>query len=129
MRALVAQALLSDPILRDLGVTEESLVAGDVDTPMMRPFVNLRWDDVSPGIGTVDTRRLIVWVHDEPNDYERIDAILRRARIILLGLESARTTHGWLTLIEWNGTSPDLSDDGHGTITRNSSFTLVGSGV
>lgn len=129
MRTVVAQALLADVTLQGLGVNPDSLVAGDVDTPPMRPFINLRWDDVNPGVGTVNSRRLTIWVHDAPNDYELIDSILGRIRTVLNGLEAVRTTHGWLTLIEWNGNSPDLSDDGHGTITRNSSYTLVGSGV
>lgn len=129
MRSLVAQAILTDAQLRTLGVTEEALHAGDVDTPPTRPFVQLRWDETGVGIGAVDTRRLVVWAHDEPNDYERIDAILRRIRVVLTALEAVQTTHGWLTLVEWNGNSPDLADDGHGTITRNSTFTLVGSGV
>lgn len=129
MRALVRAAITADPQLQSLGVVSGAVLAGDIDTPQQRPFLNLRWGGVTPGIGPVNRGTLVVWVHDEPGDYEaRINPILLRLRGIITELAAAQHTAGWLSVAEWTGDSDDLSDDGHGTITRNASFNLIGSG-
>lgn len=68
------------------------------------------------------TETLEVWIHDEPGDYLRIDAIL--------GVVKDRL-HGQVALpgavqCRWEGNSGDLADDGYGTIVKTTSFTLVG---
>ena len=129
MRALIRSAITSDPELQSLGVVSEGVLSGDVDTPEQRPFLNLRWGSVAPGMDVVNTSTLVIWVHDEPNDYEaKVNPILLRLRVIITGLVGVQHSTGWLTMAQWNGDSEDLVDDGHGTITRNTAFTLIGSG-
>jgi len=129
MRALVRSTITSDATLTGLGVVAGAVLAGDVDTPVQRPFLNLRWGGVDPGLSTVNRGSLTVWVHDNPGDYEvRINPILLRVRELLLDLVGQQHSMGWVVVVEWNGDSEDLIDDGHGTIARNASFTLVGSG-
>lgn len=129
MRALVRSAITSDATLIGLGVVASGVLSGDVDTPSERPFLNLRWGGVDPGLSTVNRGTLTIWVHDNKGDYEtRINPILLRLRELLLSLVGVQHTTGWLTAVEWNGDSEDFVDDGHGTITRNVSFTLIGSG-
>jgi hypothetical protein len=67
-------------------------------------------------------------VHDQPGDYTKIDAIIYRLRSLIPSLVPSRDTQGWLQGVVWEGDSEDLTDDGHRTIARNTSFTLVGSG-
>jgi hypothetical protein len=67
-------------------------------------------------------------VHDEPGDYTRIDEILYRVKSLLPTLDGQSNGLGHVVSIEWTGDSEDLADDGHGTITRNTGFSLVGSG-
>ncbi len=128
MRAMIRQLLISDPTLQSLNVVPEAVFMGDADTPQERPFIQLRWGGTTPGIGGVDRRALITWVHDRPGDYTRIDAILRRVRQLYDQVAGAEHESGWTSQIDWVNDSDDLSDDGHGTITRNTTHTLIGSG-
>ena len=129
MRALIRSAILGDPTLAGLGVVSAGVLAGDVDTPQVKPWLNLRWSITSPGLAHVTRRGLVIWVHDQPGDYEaRIDPIIRQLKVVLTALEGVAHPYGYLTTVEWTGDSEDLVDDGHGTITRTTSFSLVGSG-
>lgn len=120
--------LVADAMLTTLGVTEAGVIAGDVDTPSARPFVQLRWGQATPGLSTVDNRVLVIWVHDVPGDYEKIDAIIRRIKQLFQGIAGAQHAFGWITVVEWVTDSDDLTDDGHGTITRTTTHNLVSSG-
>src|SRR3954468_11104784 len=53
MRALVRSAIIADPTLNGLGITGSSSFAVDVDTPQVRPFLQLRWGTNVPGLDTV----------------------------------------------------------------------------
>ena len=130
MRTLIYQALVSDAVLNSLGITSSSSFAIEVDTPQTRPFLQIRWGQNQIGLkNTPVTRRTItIWAHDEPGDYSTIDAILVRVKALLPMLEGQSNESGHLVSAEWTGDSEDLADDGHGTITRNASFVLVGSG-
>jgi hypothetical protein len=129
MRALVRSSIIADPTLNGLGITGSSSFAVDVDTPQARPFLQLRWGANVPGLDTVTRRDLVIWVHDEPGDYSAsIDPIILRLRTLLAGLVGQNNGLGYVVAVEWTGDSEDLADDGHRTITRTTSFSLVGSG-
>lgn len=124
MRTIVFQAITSDPTLIGLGIEGENSFAGDVDTPEYRPFLQLRWGRNDIGLDVVTRRTLDIWVHDEGGDYGRIDSIISRLRALLPTLEGTNN----VMAVEWTGDSEDLADDGHKTIARYTSFSLVGSG-
>ena len=129
MRALIRLALVNDATLQSLGVTAAGVVMGEVDSIEERPFLNLRWGATLPGLDVVSRRTLDIWVHDQGTDYEaKVDPIIRRIHTILAGLEATPHTSGYLVKAEWTGDSGDLADDGHGTITRTTSYSLVGTG-
>jgi hypothetical protein len=129
MRALVRAAIIADATLNGLGIVDGNSFAVDVDTPQSRPFLQLRWGRNDVGLDVVTRRNLVIWVHNKPGDYTtRIDPILLRLRTLLVGLEGQSNGLGHLIAVEWAGDSEDLTDDGHKTITRNVSFSLVGSG-
>jgi hypothetical protein len=130
MRALIYGALVNDSVLNGLGINSESSFAIDVDTPQTRPFLQIRWglNEIGLKNTAVSRRTLTVWVHDEPGDYTRIDEILYRVKSLLPTLDGQSNGLGHVVSIEWTGDSEDLADDGHGTITRNTGFSLVGSG-
>lgn len=130
MRTLIFGAIVGDATLNGLGITDDSSFAVDVDTPQARPFLQLRWGTNEIGLNKTDVsrRNLLIWVHDIPGDYGRIDSIVRRLRALLPTLEGQFDGSGWLMAAEWTGDSEDLSDDGHETITRYTGFSLVGSG-
>lgn len=131
MRELVYQTIVNDPVLNGLGVVEDNTASGDMDTPEIRPFVQLRWGSNAIGLAKtpVTRRTLVIWVHDRPGDYSvKIDPIIARLRYLLVTLEGLSNGLGHVVAVEWTGDSEDLADDGHGTITRNTGFSLVGSG-
>lgn len=128
MRTLIFQALVNDAELNALGITSAASFAVDVDTPQSRPFLQLRWGVNAEGLDTSTRRSLVIWVHDKPGDYTKIDQIILRLRALLPSLVPSRDAVGWLQGVRWEGDSEDLTDDGHKTIARNTSFTLVGSG-
>ncbi len=128
MRAILMQAIVTDPDINLDGVDEDAFFAVDVDTPQVRPFVQLRWGTNNPGLDVVTRRFLTIWVHDEPGDYSRIDRIVFRLRQILPLLEGTVNGSQSILAVEWTGDSEDLTDDGHQTIARTASFELVGSG-
>jgi hypothetical protein len=128
MRAFLMQAIVADPTLNGLGIVDQNSFAVDVDTPQSRPFLQLRWGRNNVGLDVVTRRDLTIWVHDEPGDYGRIDSIILRLRELLPTLDGMSNGLGHLLAAEWTGDSEDLTDDGHGTITRTTTFLLVGSG-
>ena len=128
MRTLIFQAIINDSALNSLGFTSSSAFAVDVDTPVQRPFMQLRWGRNDIGLDRVTRRNLVIWVHDEPGDYSVIDQTILRLRVLLPTLEGQNNGSGFLMSAEWSGDSEDLADDGHKTITRNTSFSLVGTG-
>lgn len=129
MRTAIAELLANDHELNLLGINEDTIFAGDIDTVDQTPFVNLRWGVTNPGVATVNDRGLVVWVHDQPNDYFRVDQILRRVRELLTSIYALKTGTGWITEIRWLTDSDDLSDDGNHTILRQASYSIIGSGT
>jgi hypothetical protein len=128
MRTHVTRAVYDDTIMNGLAVTRDKIFAGDADSVGLRPYLVFRWGDTTPGMDVSRFRSLVVWVHDQPNDYSRIDKIISRLRDILTGMKAERTDTGWITEIEWVTDSGDLSDDISRTILRTSTYTIVGSG-
>lgn len=129
MRVIVRNAIINDATLVSLGVTPEATLAGDVDTPAGRPFLNLKWGAESPSFRnhlTVQTT-LVVWVHHTPWDYDPINKILSRLRILLPSIEGVTMPDGSeVQVINWQGNGPDLQDDGHRTIVKVGNYQVIG---
>lgn len=128
MRTLIYQAIIADTALNGLGIAGSSAFAVDVDTPLPRPFLQLRWGVNAIGLDVSTRRSLVIWVHDQPGDYSRIDSIILRLRALIPTLVGTSDAQGYLQGVVWEGDSEDLTDDGHKTIARHTEFTLVGSG-
>lgn len=136
MRADIRLALLGDTqiagILSADGTQEPVIVSpagGDGDFLLPTPHLILRMGVREKGVGHVFRRELTVWAHDRSGDYSIIDALLNRCRVVLGAIASHSMIDGnWITCIEWTGDSEDGYDDGPGTITRNSTYIIIGSG-
>lgn len=126
---LSADAALATPgTLGYLGLSAEALFAAEsADDVTLFPFLTHRWGPVTKGVGNSVRQSVDIWVHDRDRDYVRIDAILKRVKAILTSVESITATEGHISQIDYEGSSPDLRDDGYDTITRNSTFTVIGS--
>lgn len=101
----------------------------DEDSRPPLPFAVLVFGTTSPGMGRVRRRTVTVWIHDEPGDYTRIDRILEGVSGTLDGAEHVTNGDGTeLMSASWQATSGDLVDGGFRTITRNATYTLIGTG-
>jgi hypothetical protein len=129
MRALIGRTLTTDAKLNELGLVRASYFSGDVDTVTARPYVVARWLSRLPGVGESRPQGVTFYVHDRPNDYTRINAIIYRMRQVLTGLGPQRTDTGWITQVDWVNDSDDLSDDSVPTILRQTTFTIIASGA
>ena len=107
MRAIVRNAIILDPTLLVLGVTADATIAGDVDSPEGRPFLNLKWGPDVPSFReslSVQTT-LAVWVHHTPGDFDPINKILTRLRILLPSIQAVVSPNGSeVQVITWKVT-------------------------
>lgn len=125
MRSLVRDALIQDTTLN-----VPTIVSGDADSIQERPFINLQWGENNTGLAHVTRRFLVVWFHDEPSDYARIDRMVARVRAVLTAIAGREAPEGgWVTAIEWVTDSGDLRDTDRNTILRTSTYVIVGSGM
>jgi hypothetical protein len=129
VRKVIGRALHTDFQMNALGITKDSVFSGDADTPESRPYIVQRWAETTIGVGDSRPRSLVLWFHDAGNNYDRVDAMLRRARDILTEIHGVRTDTGWITTIDWVTDSGDLSDQETHTILRTSTYTVVASGM
>lgn len=93
--------------------------------PNTKPFMVIRMETQVPELNDGDepeitSMNMSLWVHDEPGSYVTIDAVLAAARAILVG-----TVPSALACM-WQGDTGDLADDTYKTITRSSSYRLIG---
>lgn len=128
MRRLIMNMLTTnDPLLNEIPADRWFGSGAVVDTPA-RPFAEIRFGGVFPGLGRVKRRRLEVWIHDEEGDYERIDHIIGLVKDVLDGAEHVFYENVELISSEWKGDSTDLFDDGYRTNTKSTGFDVIGTG-
>lgn len=96
--------------------------------PEVKPFMVIRLEPEQPGPYPGSNRaRATLWVHDEPGDYMRIDAVLKAAKTALVGAAQVAPAAGVGAIAcAWRGNSSDLSDPDYKTIMRNSTYDLIG---
>lgn len=72
---------------------------------------------------------LEIWVHDQPGDYSRIDGILKQIEATFDAVVHASAAEGeWVSTADFESRSPDLNDDGFGTICKMTNYSLIGRG-
>jgi hypothetical protein len=126
-RAAVYSVLRDSVLLEELGLPTGAVFAGNnVDTPEMRPFIVMRWEEKTKAFADRGPQGLTVWAHDEIGDYTRIDKMIEVIKAIMGEMvhvpgDDDRT----VTCVTWTGDSADLYDDGYHTISRNAGFQVV----
>jgi hypothetical protein len=131
-RAVVIQAIINDSVLSAKGF-DASSVRTNYDgeqRPSDHMFMVLRWGplDLDPRI-LRGTKKLTIWVHmyrEFSTDYVRIDNVIDRLESVLTDIIDVPGEDGFtLTLVEPDGASEDLKDDGYQTICRSVSFRVL----
>lgn len=129
------RVILYSLIQEALGVEwDESIFAAGAireDSLPSRPFAVIHLGVFNPGMAHVKDGSCTIWIHDDGGDYDRIDQALQAIYGRLHGAEHVSEQGGSAELIraEWTATSGDLFDPGFRTITKNSSYRLIGTGV
>lgn len=133
-RAAVLSALRSDSDLTNLVAAENILTnySSEGRPSNLNPgaFIILRWEEANQNLKNSSvSRTLTLWAHypaERSTDYSRLDAIMLRAKEILVDMEQVLGEDGYtVTCIEYNGESADLKDDAFNTISRNSTFKVL----
>lgn len=124
-RAAVQSLLDSNADLNTLGF--DSVWAGNsIDSPPQNRFIVLRWEEATASFGQRGRTRLTVWFHDTDRDYGGIQQAMQVVRDVLEGAVHVLGADGvTLTTAKWDEDSSDLFDDGYGTVTKWSGFTVV----
>lgn len=110
LREIIRKVIIEDQTLLDLGVTPDGVYMGDVDTPLERPLIILRWGSQ---VDTQDTtslqlRNLSVHIQDDLKDYARIDSIISRIRTLFDEFPRQIYDGGLIYGIIWTTDSEDL---------------------
>lgn len=131
-RAAVFTALTTDPTLNLLGITESTVFpnwASKERPSSTGPFLILRWQEDTLQVNLEGPRILEVWAHipmELSTDYGRIDEILYFVSQALVGLVHKTGSDGFtVTMVDYQGKSPDFYDSAYNTISRNVSFGVL----
>jgi len=126
-RAAVYGLISADLDLQLLGLDPNATFSANAtDSPTYRPFVIIRWEDHTATFADRGPQNLTIWVHDDGQDYARVNDMLQRIREVMADAVHVVGNDGdTLTESRWLGSSSDLYDDGYRTITRNATFRVV----
>lgn len=133
MRAII-YGLVTEAILGLEGWSEDQIFAAgsvNADDLPATPFAVIHLGVFRPGMGPVKDGSCTIWIHDRGADYDPIQNALNAIYGIMDGAEHVSEQDGSAELIraEWTATSGDLFDPGYRTITKNSSYRLIGTGA
>lgn len=123
-RAALASLIGTDAQMNMLGLDEPSVFASNAtDTPPRgHMFAVIHWDDVLRSSGGLARNNVSIWFHiprEVERDYAKIDLAVLRMRELCREVENRMGADGWvLTAMSWQGSSPDLPDDGYNSLTR-----------
>jgi hypothetical protein len=91
------------------------------ETPATKPFIVFRFSATQPQVVVAAFQDATIWFHDV-GGYTRIDTLSQVVRELIVGpVAGDDAVH-----CDWLGDSPDLADDGRGTLVRNSVYRFVG---
>ena len=135
IRQTLYQTLVSDPGLLALGLGEGRVLTqhSKDSQPTDGAFIVIRMlERNAPLFKVLPYGNQIVqfWVHDEPSDFERIDQIIDRLKVLLPTLENTKafgTSDRWIQDVTWQGESQDFPDDDARTVTRYCQWQFTGS--
>lgn len=129
MRATIKSLL---QLAQDEVPAERIMQAGSVDDKPQTPFIVFRLSGDFPTVTRRSSARRLsaeIWVHDSPGDYSQIDGILKRIEQTFDGVIHASAAEGEsISTADWESRSPDLNDDGFGTICKMTNYSLIGRG-
>jgi hypothetical protein len=131
MRSIIRGILIADSDLTDIIPANRWFASGSIDddnTPAT-PFAVIRFGLVNRGMAHVQRGSVTIWIHDGRGSYSNIDAAMRLITGILDGREHVSDGDSELIKATWQDTSGDLFDNGYRTLTKTTTYEIVGTGV
>lgn len=129
MRSIIF-GLVSEALGEDFGNGDRVFAAGAVqaDNLPARPFAVIHLGTFERGMANIKKGNVTIWIHDEGGDYGLIDTSMDALYGRLDGAEHVSEPDGSAELISssWNSNSGDLFDTGFRTLTKNTTYTIVG---
>lgn len=111
---------------------ERIFQAGSVDEKPETPFIVYRFAGNFPSVTRRSSARRTsceIWVHDKPGDYSVIEGILNKIESTFDAVVHASAVGGEsVSTADFESRSPDLNDDGFGTICKMTNYSLIGRG-
>jgi hypothetical protein len=83
-------------------------------------WLAVRWEEPTL-FGNLGNPRFTLRAHDRDRTYTWIDAVLNAAKTTL----TAVVHQQGITQVDWRGRSPDLVDDGYGTLTKYDTYVVA----
>lgn len=132
-RAAFFNALISNPILNAIGLTQDTIFhnySSEERPSDSTPFVIFRWGDtLAPRWQTVKSpEQLTIWIHwpaELTSDYSKLINIFDEIDSVAKNLRDVPGSDGYtLSFVTIGGRSGDLFDEGFNTITKNASYEL-----
>jgi len=125
MRSTIRAALIADVTLTNLIPAVRWIDSSAMeDSPPTSPFAVLRYGEVTRQISGASFGSVRIWIHDRPGSYAKIEQIQRRIRTVLEATPA--TSINGLIEIKWEGDGEDLSDPAYRTVSKVSTFKIVG---
>ena len=118
-------------LVDEFNITPDRVVqSASADEHYQTPFVEIKVRGTFPSVsrhsggGTVGAE---IWVHDSYGNYDQINKVINKLKRLLHSQAPVYGSGGsYIADITWESVSPDLNDDGYGTICRMMSLNLVG---
>lgn len=127
MRGTFLSALKSDAALGDIIHPDNWHSRGSLtDRPDEMPFGVVAFSVESPGLASIRRIAVDVYVHDERGSYLLVDSALDNVERVCQEMVHVKTARAEILQVEYSGRSGDLEDDGFRTMTRYSSFQIIG---
>lgn len=132
MRKTIMQIIGTAPeVIAEIPLSNWHQSSSIKETPA-KPFGVYRLSGTGPSTtrrSPVKEVRLELWIHDEPGSYLRIDRLLGKLESTFNAVMHASAAEGEsISQTAFDSRSPDLDDQGFGTICKSSVFTLIGKG-
>lgn len=132
-RAAFFDALVADPILSAMNINDETVFhnwSNEERPTNATPFVILRWGvQGRPPFGWDSPKaseQVTVWVHwprEVTNDFEKLEKVLDAIDDVCREMRDLPGNDNYtLSFVDIGGRSPDLTDDGFNTITKNGTY-------
>lgn len=132
MRKTIMQIIAAVPAVTDEIPMDRWYGASSITETPEKPFGIVRISGTGPGVtrrSRSKEARVEIWIHDKPGSYLRIDRLLTELEMAFDAVVHASAEEGEsISQADYDSRSPDLEDQGFGSICKSIIYTAIGKG-